>query len=275
MAEHGSVRMELMSSKEVQAYLRKNDMIILPVGCFEMHGPDIPLGCDSFIAWAQSILLADVWGCLTLPPVFYTFPGASGPWPGTIDISTRVTQEYVSAIVRALLKNGFGRIVLSGGHGPLRFMLESVIRDLFQETGNIVIHLGPDGLLPSDVMEKEFGYPCGEDIMSLAALKILGLHGAYHPGTRGCDSTRPPFESLTKLKSYGAVVPWTFSRDYQHTGLRGEVKLDDASKAVKIMEQAAARMKDLPETFAQYQEDMKKLYADTPWNREDIWTETK
>ena len=41
---HRNVRLDLFSSKEAAAYLRRSDLAILPVGCFEMHGPRMPLG---------------------------------------------------------------------------------------------------------------------------------------------------------------------------------------------------------------------------------------
>jgi len=66
--EYRSVRMDLMSSRDVQEYMQDNDMVILPAGCFEMHGPDMPLATDSYHSWAQAILMAKEWNCLTLPP---------------------------------------------------------------------------------------------------------------------------------------------------------------------------------------------------------------
>ena len=54
----GNVRMELMTSPEVARYLQRSDLAILPVGCFEMHGPHVPLGCDTIHAHAMSVILA-------------------------------------------------------------------------------------------------------------------------------------------------------------------------------------------------------------------------
>jgi hypothetical protein len=274
MDPHRSVRMDLMSSRDVQKYLAKNDMVILPVGCFEMHGPDIPLACDSFVAWAHAILLAEVWHCVTLPPVYYTYPGATGPWPGTVDVPVGATQGYITAIIEALVKNGFKRIVLFGTHAPLRWMMECVVRDVFQRTGTVVVFLGP-GAMMGGLVRSELGYEWGEDAMVLGALKILGLHGSYDPS---CKVTKPgdhPHESMKRLAAMGAVLPWTYNRDYQHTGLRTEVKLEHADKIVKAMRKAALRVRDLPATFATYQRDMKKQYADRPWSKSGIWTRTR
>jgi hypothetical protein len=274
MFPYRHVRMELQTSREVQEYLAHNDLVILPVGCFEMHGPLVPLGCDGFHAWAQGIILADTWKCLTLPPVFYTFPGASGPWPGTVEISTRATQDYVGAVVEALLRNGFRRVVLCGSHGPLRPVFECLVRDLFTRTGQIALHLNPR-LFPREEFTAALGYPPGEDAMTLASLRLLGWHGAYDPQCAVEKWGDMPFESLAELRKWDVALPWTFNRDYQHTGLRACLKLEDADKIIAVMTEAAAAYAGLPAAFARYQQDMAALHEEAPWKRAEVWTETR
>ncbi|MEM3823788.1 MAG: creatininase family protein, partial [Candidatus Bathyarchaeia archaeon] len=41
-----------MSWEEAKEYFSKNDIVILPVGSNEQHGPQNPLGTDHFIAKA-------------------------------------------------------------------------------------------------------------------------------------------------------------------------------------------------------------------------------
>jgi creatinine amidohydrolase/Fe(II)-dependent formamide hydrolase-like protein len=275
MIPYHNVRMDLMSSRQVQQYLRKNDLVVLPVGCFEMHGPDIPLACDTLVAWAQALLLATEWKCLALPPIYFTFPGASAPWPGTVDIPVDVTVNYISAVVQALQKNGFKRVVLCGSHGPLNFILENVVRDIFQKTGQVALHIKPWNAA-SEAMTKELGYGSGEDVLVLGSLKILGLHGAYHPESKVNKPMEFSFPSMAALKKlHAAAMPWTFGRDYQHTGLRTGVKTADADKVVAAMRKVARDHKDFPKHFAQYQKDMEKLYKQQPWKKAGIWTKTK
>lgn len=274
MIPYQNVRMELMSSKDVQKYLKKNDLVILPVGCFEMHGPDVPLGCDTFIDWAMAFLLAHEWKCITLPPVYYTFPGASGPWPGTVDISGQATQDYVKAIVCALLKNGFKRVVMCGIHGPLGFLLQCIIRDVFQSSGNIVLHLSPYDRI-CEIMKKE-GMDASEDGIVLAAMKILGLHGAYDPASKVDKPSGISFKNITDKLSEGHVnYPWTYDRDYLHTGFHKNLKMSDADKLVNVMKKTAVSLKDVPGLFARYQRTMKDLFKKQPWKKETIWTKTK
>ena len=267
------VRMELMSSRQVQQYQRRKDLVILPVGCFEMHGPLVPLGCDTFLDWAMGLLLARQWKCLCLPPIYYTFPGASGPWPGTVDVSNRVTIDYIQAVVLSLLKNGFRRVVIVGSHGPLGAMAQCVIRDIFQSTGQAVLHVQPYSIILRKM--EEAGVPFGEPGVVLGAMKLLGLDGAFDPAS---DVDRPlefPLPSIGDLRKCQAQMPWIFSKDYQHTGINSKLKAEHAGQIAAAMGQAAEAMKDLPRHFAKYQKEMAQLYKSKPWSQEKVWTRTK
>ena len=272
MAPFADVRMELMSSRQVQEYQRHKDLVILPVGCFEMHGPLVPLGCDSFIDWAMGLLLARQWKCPCLPPIYYTFPGASGPWPGTVDISNRVTIDYVQAVVMALLKGGFGRVVIVGSHGPLGAMMQCVIRDVFQATGQAVLHVQPYGKLMKKM--EEAGVPFGEPGVVLASMKLLGLSGSFDPASQVDRPLEFPLPSIGDLRKCQASMPWIFAKDYQHTGINKKLKAAHADKIVEAMAEAAREMNDLPRHFTRYQREMAKLYKDKPWASNKAWTKT-
>ena len=273
MVDPRDVRMDLLTSKEVAEYTKRSDLVILPVGCFEFHGPKVPLACDAINAWAAGILLAERWRAICAPPVYYTYPGASGPWPGSMDVSPDITQEYIKEIVCGFLKNGFGRVVLCGIHAPLQWMLENVIRSIYQDTGQLVLSLMPR-MLDNALMTEKLGYRGGEDVTTLASLKVLGLHGAYDPAVDVAEdkTTGSPLESLTGLWSRGANVAWLFNADHQHTGIRKGLKLEDADRILQVMSQAVENMADIPELFAQYQKDMTRLDKNKPWNRDDVWS---
>jgi hypothetical protein len=126
--------------------------------------------------------------------------------------------------------------------------------------------------MPDDLMQEEFGYEWGEDILVLAALRILGLHGAYDPAAELDIPRAFPLDTIGPLKKLGANVPWIFNKDHQHTGIRSGMTLDDADRAVAVMKKAADRMDDLPELFARYQEQMRQMNENPPWEDQDIWS---
>jgi hypothetical protein len=268
----GNVRMEFMTSPEVARYLQKNDLAILPVGCFEMHGPHVPLGCDTMHAHAMSVILAELWGCVVLPPIAFSYPGASGPWPGTIAPRPSATQAWVKEICLAALEAGFQRLVVLGTHGPLKFMLASVIREIHQETGRLVLHMAPVKLMPDDLMMESLGYGRGEDILVLASAKILGLPaGLVATGFPDSPDRAFPFPVQGKLNQAECQWPWTFTEPWQHQPVRSCVKPEHAEAAVEVMRRAARRQyADLPADFAAYQQAMAALEDDPPWDVDKV-----
>ena len=118
-----TVRMEFMTSPQVARYLKRSDLAILPVGCFEMHGPHVPLGCDTLHAHAMAVILGELWECLVMPPIMYSYPGASGPWPGTMSPRPTATIAYVKEMCTAAIGAGFKRLVVLATHGPMSFIM--------------------------------------------------------------------------------------------------------------------------------------------------------
>jgi len=261
------VRMELMTSPQVARYLQTNDLAILPVGCFEMHGPHVPLGCDTLHAHAMSVILAEQWGCLVLPPIQYTYPGASDHWPGTIAPRPTATIAWIKEICLAALRAGFKRLVVVGTHGPLSFMVSTVIREIHQETGRIVLHCSPSKLMPDDLMIEALGYTRGEDILVLASARVLGLPaGLVAGGFEDSPERCFPLPSQGALRRAECSWPWTFTAPWQHQPVRSQVRPEHADRAVEVMRRAAARdYAHVPEEFARYVKDMAALDADPPW----------
>ena len=261
------VRMEYMTSPEVARYLQRSDLAILPAGCFEMHGPHVPLACDTMHAYAMSVILAELWDCLVLPPVAYSYPGASATWPGSIAPRPAATVAWAKEICLAAIHAGFKRLVVLATHGPLRFMLSNVIREIHQETGHVVLHIAPGKLMPDDLMQEALGYARGEDILVLASAKVLGLPDDLV--ARGFDDSPDrcfPFESLSGLRKAECQWPWLFTEPWQHQPVRSEVKPEHADKAVEVMRAAARRdYADVPKLFEQYRKEMADLAADPPW----------
>ena len=64
------VFLDEMTWREAQAAIERDAPVFLPTGPVEGHGPHVPLGCDSTIATAFSVILARKCGGLTPPSHF-------------------------------------------------------------------------------------------------------------------------------------------------------------------------------------------------------------
>jgi creatinine amidohydrolase len=105
------------------------DMVLLPIGSTEQHGPHLPLSVDTLSAE----IVAHAVSARTAVPVLPTLPygcalGHTRHWPGTLSLSPATLTNIVVEILEDVIAYGFTRILILSGHvtnaAPLRCALE-------------------------------------------------------------------------------------------------------------------------------------------------------
>ena len=119
-----------MTNHEVEEYLKRSDIIIIPVGVAEMHGA-YPLDCEYVMAEAYARLIAEQVDGLVLPNLVYFHPGATQIGRGTVHMSMENGFRYVTAIAESLLQQGFRRQIYIPGHQPTSQFLLPLITEFF------------------------------------------------------------------------------------------------------------------------------------------------
>ena len=127
-------------NSEVQEYLQRNDIIIVPVGTTEMHG-GFPLDCETVISEAYCLKMAEACDGLVLTGLPYFYAGATASGRGTVQVSIRQGIDYLGAIARNLLRLGFKRQVYLSFHGPAHMTICPMIRDFYDETGVPILYM--------------------------------------------------------------------------------------------------------------------------------------
>jgi len=128
----------LNSSPEIEEAVRKNAVVLLPIGQVEEHGPHLPVGTDTFIAEGIAKRVAAALEgeipVLVMPAVWSTFSvDAVAKWPGLIKVRTRTVIDLVHDIVASLLRMGFRKVILMNGHGNNPELLQVALRELADE----------------------------------------------------------------------------------------------------------------------------------------------
>ncbi len=129
-----------MLNSEVEEYLEKNDIIIVPVGTVEMHG-GFPLDSETVISEAYALKMAEACDGLVLTGLPYFYAGATAAGRGTVQVSVRQGIDYLGAIARSLLRQGFKRQIYISFHGPAHMTVSPMIRDFFDETGVPILYM--------------------------------------------------------------------------------------------------------------------------------------
>ena len=265
---HGHLA-DTMSTVEMAEHRRRNGIVLLPVGCTEMHGIRVGLSCDSFEAEAVGRVLAEEWDAVLLPTIHYTYAGATTPWAGTISVLPHEAMNYVVAVVKAILRNGFRKIVLTSIHGPNTLLLPLALRTVFEETGEMPVLFSADyGEFYHRVTEQWPNMRSG-GAAYLAVLRICGRHGEFDPTMHPGDVPRTsPFESLRKLRTHKISVPYLFTRPEDHVGTLPGLTMEDAPRLARMYQEVLREQgKGFPEHYEEFQKDMRDLIARAPWNK--------
>ncbi|MCS7104833.1 MAG: creatininase family protein [Thermofilaceae archaeon] len=126
----GEVRLSNFSWVRARDYFSTNDIVLLPVGSTEQHGPQNPLGTDHLIAYELALEAGRRTGVAVLPPVPYGVSVHHSAFPGTVWVREEVFKEYVRDIVLSLKKHGVKKVVVVNGHGGNLNALLSLSREL-------------------------------------------------------------------------------------------------------------------------------------------------
>lgn len=120
------------TNDEVEAYLDRNDTIIVPVGVTELHG-GLPLDVETALPEAIALEMAERADALVLHNLPYFYAGATQIGRGTVQVSVRTSIDYLMEIAESLLRQGFRRQIWTSFHGPSSVYIAPVIRDFFEK----------------------------------------------------------------------------------------------------------------------------------------------
>ena len=138
--------------EEIDCAIKKNTIILLPVGTTEEHGSHLPVGTDALIAKSFATRLGaacDEKGLpiLQMETISYGFSmSIVRKLPGCPNIPTRVFMDYIYAIIDSLIVMGFKKIVLLDCHGNHDSLLRTVMREIADCHNIFIMTLSPFAL---------------------------------------------------------------------------------------------------------------------------------
>ena len=267
-----------MLNSEVQDYLQRNDIIIVPVGTTEMHG-GFPLDCETVISEAYALKMAESCDGLVLTGLPYFYAGATASGRGTVQVSIRQGIDYLGAIARSLLRLGFKRQVYLSFHGPAHMTICPMIRDFYDETGVPILYM--DMMMQFGKNKDLFtSFTAFHDI-TVGAYKVMNRLEDV-PLVTGYDHREPqscaPFNDLFGLGYLSAAVGYCFGENGDHMATPDIPDIDTRNKmadnGAKLICGMVERM-DMPHVVDQLrkleayglQNEEKYPWMPAAWNR--------
>ena len=122
---------------EMAEVVKRQPVVVLPIGSVEDHGPHLPLDTDNFLIWniCEEAARRAEGEILLMPQVPYGYETHHMDFPGTIDIQPEHLLHFMLDITRSVAHHGFERILIADGHGSNMPILDLVARRTNIETG--------------------------------------------------------------------------------------------------------------------------------------------
>ena len=130
-----------MTWREVEQALTHTDMVVIPVGSNEQHGPHLPLGTDIFAAIETCKLLAQRTDILIAPVVLAGVSEHHMGFPGTIALSPETFEAVIIDTARSLIRHGFKKLMILNGHGGNLPALRAAVETINQTTSATAVLL--------------------------------------------------------------------------------------------------------------------------------------
>ena len=144
--------LENLTWLDVQEYLKKQNLVILPIGSFEQHGPHLPLSTDTINVQYLATQAAEACQVLVAPTIRVGVSFNHMHFPGTMTLQPETLVSVMADMVRSLVSHGFRKLILLNGHGGNNAAIEVAAIKLKEEYPKVVI-----GVLHSWLLSKEEG----------------------------------------------------------------------------------------------------------------------
>jgi creatinine amidohydrolase len=175
-----SVQMQFIRPGQLEESIRDFPVVYVPFGLIEWHGRHLPLGNDALKAHAFLVKVAEVYGGLVYPPVYFPSATATQRLSTETDREKNMKVALLTDLFERLKATGFRVIIGVSGHNVseqldmIRQALEPVVRDgtvagtaMFEVTPNDSNESGIDHAAKWETSNMMFFYPELVDISAL------------------------------------------------------------------------------------------------------------
>jgi len=205
----------------------EGDVVLVPVGSTEQHGPHLPLGTDHMIATEIALRVSEETGAPLYPAVPYGVSKHHMGFPATVSLRTETMIELLRDIHRSLLYHGALCTFVVNGHGGNEPALGAVTEE--EERFHWVSWWK---LAPTDVLETDWGGHADELETSVAMYLFPEL---VKEGEVVRDG-RP-----TEVWEYPDF------HEISETGVKGDATVASPEKGKKIVESVVEKISGIVE----------------------------
>jgi len=274
MAKKETYAMEEMAYPDVQEILKKTDVVLIPIGSQEKHGPHIPLATDSIAtiettrraAWKAKVPYTP------MIPVGYSphHMGTVNDGIGTLTFTGETLRRIIYELGRSLIFHGFNKLIYTSQHASNSKVIDEVLRRLRYETGCFVAwYLTPTERktqVINDILEEKIAWHSGEmetaqcmaHDESCVHMERAKKYTAHAPKWLGPEFAKT--DGVPTVIFQGSENIWIpmEHHEYAEDATIGDPFLGSNEKGERIFEKASQNLADFVEEVKKIKVDIKQ-----------------
>jgi len=237
-----------LTTVEMEAWIRRDPMILLPLAAVEQHGPHLPLSTDVDIG--QGILQAAC-GVLpegfplgVLPTLVVGASGEHGAFPGTLSLEPELLSAVAESLGRGVAAQGVRRLVLFNSHGGNRHVVDGAGLRLRRDHGLLVVKAHwfrfprPEGV---EFPEVEWRHGLHGGAVETAMMLHLHPERVRLESVREAPSLGAELErTLRHLEPEGVASFSWMAGDLHPSGITGDPRLATGAAGRRLVEHHGA-----------------------------------
>lgn len=171
------IELGIKTSIQVQDYLNRSDLIIIPIGAIEQHGPSCPVFTDAFLAESIALELGKIHNILVAPTIPIGDSLIHLNFPGTISLKPSTLIAVIKDYINSLYIAGFRRYLIVNGHGDNYGSIIAAFSELGHELSQLRYYVKDFWDFPKfrEIMKSEFGDSNGGHADATDASLLLAI----------------------------------------------------------------------------------------------------
>ena len=256
--ENGGGRELLLSeltTLEVERLQDQIELVLLPFGATEQHGPHLAMGTDSFIAdaFCREMSRRHYPRLLVAPPLRWGLSGLHMDFPGTITLSADTVMRIFEDVIDSLVAHEFSCFLIVNTHGGNRDVAKLAATQIGAREGvDFMGAVDLGSLIEPDVRARQRaagsgrgGHACEDET---ATAMYLCPEIVREDQIAEAELNEGAFKFRRAMETHGIRVP-TNMHDLTEGGALGDPTLATAELGKERVESAYARLGELIDTI--------------------------
>lgn len=237
-----------LSSPETADLLPRLDLVLIPVGAHEQHGPNIAVSTDTVSAESLCQAAAALAGprVAVAPAIPWGISWHHMHFPGTITLRPETLTAILEDIVSSLHAHGVRRFLFVNGHGGNTAVIATACEEIKQFTGaEVVASIFGYALIEEEARKRlpASGIGHGGADEAAVVMAVMPQRGKPQAAT-GPDVVDAMPESQALLAQYGGILARPY-HERTRNGVTGDARSATPEIGREILAAAGTRLAEI------------------------------